>query len=60
MNNSRICMLTSEDLHEISGLVNAQLLRAFYIKHGEIQHPIKSDMISGVVFNLRDALTLRS
>jgi PmbA protein len=35
---------------EGSGLVSAQLLRAFYIKNGEIQCAIKGGMVSGVAF----------
>ena len=34
-----------------SGMVSAQLSRAFFIKNGEIQHPIKSGMISGIAFD---------
>jgi PmbA protein len=34
-----------------SGLVSAQLSQAFYIKNGEIQHPIKGGMTSGVAFD---------
>lgn len=34
-----------------SGLISAQLSRAFYIESGEIQYPIKGGMISGVAFD---------
>jgi len=34
-----------------SGLISAQLSQAFYIKKGEMQHPIKGGMISGVAFD---------
>ena len=34
-----------------SGLISAQLSRAFFIKNGEIQYPIKGGMVSGVAFN---------
>ncbi len=33
-----------------SGLISAQLSRAFYIQNGEIQHPIKNGMVSGIAF----------
>ncbi|MGQ9565994.1 MAG: TldD/PmbA family protein [Candidatus Bathyarchaeales archaeon] len=33
-----------------SGMISAQLSRAFYIQNGEIQHPIKGGMVSGVAF----------
>lgn len=33
-----------------SGMVSAQLSRAFYVKNGERQHPIKGGMVSGVAF----------
>lgn len=33
-----------------SGMISAQLARAFFIRDGEIQHPIKGGMISGVAF----------
>lgn len=34
-----------------SGLVSAQLSRAFYIQNGEVQYPIKGGMVSGVAFD---------
>jgi PmbA protein len=34
-----------------SGLISAQLSRAFLIEDGEIKHPIKGGMISGVAFD---------
>ncbi|MBX5327575.1 MAG: TldD/PmbA family protein [Candidatus Bathyarchaeia archaeon] len=34
-----------------SGLISAQLSQAFYIQNGEIQHPIKGGMVSGVAFD---------
>ncbi len=34
-----------------SGLISARLSRAFFIKSGEIQYPIKGGMISGVAFD---------
>ena len=34
-----------------SGLVSAQLGRAYYIEDGEVKHPIKGGMASGVAFN---------
>lgn len=34
-----------------SGMISAQLSRAFAIQNGEIQHPIKAGMVSGVAFN---------
>ncbi|UCG36699.1 MAG: TldD/PmbA family protein [Candidatus Bathyarchaeota archaeon] len=34
-----------------SGLVSAQLSRAFYVKNGQIEHPIKNGMISGNAFD---------
>lgn len=34
-----------------SGLISAQLARAFFIENGEIKFPIKSGMISGVAFD---------
>ncbi|MBU7016281.1 MAG: TldD/PmbA family protein, partial [Theionarchaea archaeon] len=34
-----------------SGLISAQLSRAFFIHKGEIQYPIKNGMVSGVAFD---------
>ena len=34
-----------------SGLISAQLSRAFFIDHGEIAYPIKGAMLSGVAFD---------
>jgi len=34
-----------------SGMISAQLSRAFFIRNGEITHPIKSGMVSGVAFD---------
>ena len=34
-----------------SGLISAQLSRAFYIEDGEIKHPIKGGMVSGIAFD---------
>ena len=34
-----------------SGIISAQLSRAFYIQNGEIRYPIKGGMISGVAFD---------
>jgi PmbA protein len=34
-----------------SGLISAQLVRAHYIENGELRHPIKSGMVSGVAFD---------
>ena len=34
-----------------SGLISAQLSRAFYIRDGEIQYPIKGGMVSGTAFD---------
>ncbi len=34
-----------------SGLISAQLSRAFYIQNGEVQYPIKGGMVSGVAFD---------
>jgi PmbA protein len=34
-----------------SGLVSAQLSRAFFIENGEIKYPIKGGMVSGVAFD---------
>jgi PmbA protein len=34
-----------------SGLISAQLSRAFFIQNGEVQHPIKGGMISGIAFD---------
>jgi len=34
-----------------SGMISAQLTRAFYIENGEIQHPVKGGMVSGVAFD---------
>jgi PmbA protein len=34
-----------------SGIVSAQLSRAFYIEEGEVKHPIKGGMVTGVAFN---------
>jgi len=36
---------------EGSGIISAQLSRAFYIQNGEIQYPIKGGMVSGVAFD---------
>ena len=33
-----------------SGLISAQLSRAFCIQNGEIQHPIRNAMVSGIAF----------
>jgi len=34
-----------------SGMISAQLSRAFFIQNGEISYPIKGGMVSGVAFN---------
>ncbi len=34
-----------------SGVVSAQLSRAFFIKNGEVKHPVKEGMVSGVAFD---------
>jgi len=34
-----------------SGLVSAQLSRAFFVENGEMKHPIKGGMVSGVAFD---------
>ncbi len=34
-----------------SGLISAQLSRAFFIQDGEVQYPIKGGMVSGVAFD---------
>jgi PmbA protein len=34
-----------------SGMISAQLSRAFYIENGEIKHPVKGGMLSGVAFD---------
>ena len=34
-----------------SGLISAQLSRAFFIQNGEIQYPMKGGMVSGVAFD---------
>ena len=34
-----------------SGIVSAQLSRAFYINNGEVKYPIKGGMVSGVAFD---------
>jgi len=34
-----------------SGMVSAQLSRAFYIEDGDVKHPIKGGMVTGVAFN---------
>jgi PmbA protein len=34
-----------------SGVISAQLSRAFYIENGEIKYPIKGGMVSGVAFD---------
>ncbi|TET62761.1 TldD/PmbA family protein [Candidatus Bathyarchaeota archaeon] len=34
-----------------SGMISAQLSRAFFIENGEIQHPIKGGMVSGIAFD---------
>lgn len=34
-----------------SGMISAQLSRAFYVQDGEIQYPIKSGMVSGIAFD---------
>jgi PmbA protein len=34
-----------------SGMISAQLSRAFFIKNGEIQYPVKGGMVSGVAFD---------
>ncbi len=34
-----------------SGMISAQLSRAFFIQNGEIKHPIKGGMVSGVAFD---------
>jgi PmbA protein len=34
-----------------SGVISAQISRAFYIQNGEIQHAIKGGMVSGVAFD---------
>jgi PmbA protein len=36
---------------EGSGMISAQLSRAFFVQNGEIQYPIKGGMISGVAFD---------
>jgi len=34
-----------------SGLISAQLSAAFYVEDGEVKHPIKGGMVSGVAFD---------
>jgi predicted Zn-dependent protease len=34
-----------------SGMVSAQLSRAFFIEDGEIKHPIRGGMVSGIAFD---------
>ena len=34
-----------------SGMISAQLSRAFFIQNGEIQYPIKGGMVSGIAFD---------
>jgi predicted Zn-dependent protease len=34
-----------------SGIVSAQLSRAFFVQNGEVQHPIRGGMVSGVAFD---------
>ncbi|MCK4313260.1 TldD/PmbA family protein [Candidatus Bathyarchaeota archaeon] len=34
-----------------SGMISAQLSHAFFIENGEIQHPIKGGMVSGIAFD---------
>jgi len=34
-----------------SGMISTQLSRAFFIENGEIKHPIKDGMISGIAFD---------
>lgn len=34
-----------------SGMISAQLSTAFYVERGEIKHPIKGGMVSGVAFD---------
>jgi PmbA protein len=34
-----------------SGIISAQLSRAFYVKNGEVQFPVRGSMVSGVGFN---------
>ena len=34
-----------------SGMISAQLSRAFYIENGEIKYPVKGGMVSGVAFD---------
>jgi len=34
-----------------SGIISAQLSRAFYVENGEIKYPIKGGMVSGVAFD---------
>jgi PmbA protein len=36
---------------EGSGVISARLSRAFYVKDGEVQYPIKGGMVSGVAFD---------
>jgi PmbA protein len=36
---------------EGSGVISAQLSRAFYVENGEIRYPIKGGMVSGVAFD---------
>jgi predicted Zn-dependent protease len=35
---------------EGSGMISAQLSRAFYIQNGEVQHPIRGGIVSGSGF----------
>jgi len=34
-----------------SGMISAQLSRAFFIQNGEVQYPVKNAMVSGVAFD---------
>jgi PmbA protein len=40
-----------------SGMISAQLSRAFFVQNGEIQYPIKSGMISGIAFDWLRAIS---
>ena len=34
-----------------SGVISAQLSRAYYVEKGEVKHPVKGGMVSGVAFD---------
>jgi PmbA protein len=40
-----------------SGMISAQLSRAFFVQNGEIQYPIKGGMVSGIAFDWLKAIS---